>query len=87
MDVPKTFNDLLKDVLRQIFLQLSASSYICKEITSTADLHHEYDMLIAFKVLIQTYYIDVACPPEDVELLHHLPFGRFLIEELLIDRL
>ena len=72
MAVTQPFNDLFEEVLSNIFLELPASAHIGQKISSPAHLHDKDDVLCSFKRFVESHYVLVASPLQNVELLHYL---------------
>jgi len=79
-----TSYDLLEEVTSDILSQLPSLSDVGKQVSTSANFHHEDDMLRRFERFIQLYYIVVTGPAKNIELLHHLTFGGLFRHKLLI---
>ena len=49
MAIPKALNDLLKQMLGHIFLQLSSAAHIGKKVSSSTNFHHKNNVLSCFE--------------------------------------
>jgi hypothetical protein len=85
---------LSKDSTSHIFFQAASLSDIIEKVTSSAELHHENDVLSAIKVLVESHDVFVAYLPQDHNLLHHSLGMRVLLllraldlQVLFVDRL
>ena len=62
MDIFETIDDLSKDELGLVFIQLPPSSHEGEEVTTSADLHDVDDMAVDFETLIQPDNVLVPSP-------------------------
>ena len=57
MDVVETINDLLEDLLSIRFFQSPSLPHIVKEVTTSAELHHNDDVLLSLDGLIDLHHM------------------------------
>ena len=72
--ITQAFYNLFEEVLGNIFLELSTSAHIGQKVSSAADFHHKDNVLCCLKRFVESHYVLVASPLQNVELLHHLAF-------------
>ena len=87
MHVLETENDLPKYKFSHIFLQLSSSSYIREQITTTAHFHDIHDMIFRFETFIQSHDILLPSSFKYIILLHNFFQRRFILHCFLRDTL
>ena len=85
MDVIEAKNDLFEQKLCNFFLQLSAPSHICEEITTSAHLHNVDNMLFIFKLFVESYNVGVSHFLEDLVLLNDLLVRVLVAHECFVD--
>lgn len=79
MDVVETADHLLEQVLRIIFLQLSALTHITQQVATLAKLHDEAHVLARLEGVVQLDDVLVGALLEDAHLLHESPFVLLLV--------
>ena len=83
--IGKASDNLAEEEACCIFFELSAASYVCKKVTTATHFHYKNDMLLGLKRLIQSHYVTVARPAQDIKFLHHFALRLLLCQELLVD--
>jgi hypothetical protein len=72
MNVLKTLNNLLEDLLRKRLLQSSPLPNIVEEVTSCTKLHDNYNVFVSLNCLVDLYNVVVSEFQEQVDFLHQL---------------
>ena len=85
MDIFETIDDLSKDELGLVFIQLPPSSHEGEEVTTSADLHDVDDMAVDFETLIQPDNVLVPSPFQYVVFLSNFFQWIFIFHHLLVN--
>lgn len=85
--IHQALDQLTEHVLRQVFLQLSASPNVRQEVAAAADLHDVDRVRLGVEALVEPHNVLVPCPLQDVVLLHDLLQGALICHVGLVDRL
>jgi len=87
VDVIKTLNELLEQILCIIFLESSPLSNVAEQVSAMAKLHDEAYVLICLECIIKPHDILMTTLLQDTHLLHHPSLLLFLVaQNLLLNR-
>uniref|UniRef100_A0A7S3ITU3 Uncharacterized protein n=1 Tax=Strombidium inclinatum TaxID=197538 RepID=A0A7S3ITU3_9SPIT len=88
VDVVQALDQLLKEVLCVVFLELSALANVTEEVATLAELHDEANVLLGFEGVVEANDVVVVALLQDGDLLHDLLLLLGLtLQNLLLDRL
>ena len=86
MNVAKTVNDLLKDFLGERFLQSAPLPHVVQQVATSAQLHHDDDVLLGLNRLVDFHHMVVAKFLKQSNLLHLLRLLYLVCECRLVER-
>jgi len=79
MNVAQAINDLLENLLCDWFLKLAALSNVIKYVASSAQLHHDHNMLLRFDGLVNFDDVGVAKFQQQIDFFQELDFLVFVV--------
>jgi len=79
VDVIQAFHQHLEQVFGVVFLQLPSLPYIAEQVTTLTQFHHEANVLVRLKRIIQLHHTVMSTLLKDRQLLHNSPFLLLLV--------
>ena len=86
MDVIESINNLFEYLYCKWFLQASSLPDIIEQVSTSAQLHYNYDMLLCFNRLIYLHNVIMSQLQKKIHLFHQLLLLNLICQALLVER-
>ena len=85
VDVAQAVDDLLEDLLSEWFLESPSFTHVVQKVTTCAQVHHNYNMLLRLNRLIDLHNMVMAQFQQKVDFFHEFSFLHFVGECLFVE--